>query len=84
MTAIAGQPRLRRAGLVTVPGAQCVKPLQSRGHALHPDLAVVDICALIFGHLGTVEDPGHDGRIRALGCQLNRGIAAPQTPGEPG
>ena len=37
----AGRPRLRRAGLVSRPGAQRVKPLQGLGHALDPDLAVV-------------------------------------------
>jgi hypothetical protein len=68
MTAIPGQPSLRQTGLVSLPGAQRVKPLQRRGHALHPDLAVVDIYALIFGHLGAVEDLSHDGRIRPLGC----------------
>jgi hypothetical protein len=41
MTAMPGQPTLRRTGLVSLPGAQRVKPLQCLGHGLDPDLAVV-------------------------------------------
>jgi hypothetical protein len=41
MTAMPGQPALRRTGLASLPGAQRVKPLQCLGHGLDPDLAVV-------------------------------------------
>jgi hypothetical protein len=40
-----------------------------------PDIAVVDICALVFGHPRAAEDLGHDGRVRA-----QRGQGSPATP----
>ena len=48
MTAIPGQPSLRRTGLVSLPGAQRVKPLQCLGHGLGPDVAVVHPGTLLF------------------------------------
>ena len=48
MAAIPGQPSLRRTGLVSLPGAQRVKPLQCLGHGLGPDVAVVHPGTLLF------------------------------------
>src|SRR5215471_12106080 len=59
------------------PAAQLVKPFQRPVHALHPDIAVVDVHALVFRHPGAVEDLSHDGRVRAIGNQLKRPPLAP-------
>ena len=57
--------------MVSLPGAQRVKPFERLPHALDPDVAVVDICPLVFGHLGTVENLGHNGAIGAIGASSN-------------
>jgi hypothetical protein len=46
-----------------------VKPFECLVHAVDPDVAVVDVCLLVFGHLGAVEDLGHDGGPGAIGSQ---------------
>ena len=61
------QPGLRRTGLVSCPGAQCVKPLQRLGHGPGPDLAVVHRGPLFFRRSRAVVDFRHDGRVRAIG-----------------
>src|SRR5215470_376013 len=48
-------------------GAEPVQAFQRPAHVLDPDVAVIDVLALVFGHPGTVEDLGHDGRIRTIG-----------------
>jgi len=46
-------------------------------HAVDPDVAVVDVHPLVFGHLGAVEDFGHDGGPGAIGGQLERPPLSP-------
>jgi hypothetical protein len=63
----AASPLARRGCRSRLAGAQPVESLQRPVHALDPDIAVVDIHTLVFGHPGTVENLGHDRRVRALG-----------------